>query len=371
MHINTSYKAYARSVRSIYFIICFFLLSLVAVSAQTEAGSVYQRSSKAVVLIKTDKRSATGFLISADGLIATSYHVIEGVSRVSVRTPSGDIYDNVSLLAKDERRDLAILKISGSDLPFVSLGNSNDINPGDKIIVIGNPLGTEQLQASVTDGIVSGLRDLGEGYKVIQMTAPVSPGNSGGPAFTAKGDAIGVVVFRLREGENLNFAVPINYVRGLLDSADPAKALQEWSNSAENANVPAGAPTAAVSKWRSPAGAQVATLRFDGENIHVEASAPEKAGKLVIKMNADLKKDGTKYTGTANSIITWTRTILVSSEKNTSDRCTFTDPIEITSVTPSRIEGREFAAPTGAILDKTKCTFSKPKRWVNFIWVPE
>jgi hypothetical protein len=369
VHINTSTKASNRVARYIGVVTCLISLSLVAVSAQTEAGSVYQKSSKAVVLIKTDKRSATGFLISANGLVATSYHVIEGVNRVSVRTSSGDVFDNVSLLAKDERRDLAILKIPGFDLPFVSLGNSNDINPGDKIIVIGNPLGTEQLQASVTDGIVSGLRDLGEGYNVIQMTAPVSPGNSGGPAFTAKGDAIGVVAFRLREGENLNFAVPINYVRGMLDTADPAKAIQQWTNSPDRASVTDGG--SAISKWKTADGGQIATLRLDGDNIHIEAVSPGKAGKLYIKMNAELKNDAGKYTGTANSVITWTRTILVSSEKSAADRCTFTDPMEITSVTPSRIEGREFTAPTDAILDKTKCTFSKPKRWVNFIWVPE
>lgn len=339
-------------------------------SAQTDAGSVYQRSSKAVVLIKTDKRSATGFLIAANGLIATSYHVIEGVSKVSVRTASGDVFDNVSLLAKDERRDLAILKIPGFDLPFVSLGNSNDINPGDKIIVIGNPLGTEQLRASVTDGIVSGLRDLGEGYNVIQMTAPVSPGNSGGPAFTANGDAIGVVVFRLREGENLNFAVPINYIRGMLDSADPAKAIQQWTNGADTAKSAEG-PVPANWKWRSSTGVRVATLRFDGDTIHVETSSPEKSSNLDVKLTAEMRKDGTKYTGTATSVVTWTRTILVSSEKNAADRCRFTYPIEITSITSTKIEGREFTAPADAVPDKEKCTFSKARRWMNFIWIPE
>ena len=370
MHLQKSYKASTRLVRSFFITAhCFFLL-IIQVSAQTDAGSVYRKSSKAVVLIKTDKRSATGFLISADGLVATSYHVIEGVSRVSVRTSSGDVFDNVSLLAKDEKRDLAILKISGNYLPFVSLGNSNDINPGDKIIVIGNPLGTEQLQASVTDGIVSGLRDLGEGYNVIQMTAPVSPGNSGGPAFTARGDAIGVVVFRLREGENLNFAVPINYIREILDAVDPAKAIHQWTNVADRSNVTAEGSATADSKWRSVMGARVATLRFGGDNIQIDSLSPEK-GELDIKMTAELKKEGTKYTGTANSVITWTRMILVSSEKNAADRCTFTDPIELTSVTSSRIEGRELTVPTDAILDKTKCTFSKPKRWINFIWVPE
>ena len=369
--MNTSYKASTRRVRSLFLVICFLLLSFAAGSAQTEAGSVYKKSSKAVVLIKTDKRSATGFLISANGLVATSYHVIDGVSKVSVRTASGDIFDNVSLLAKDERRDLAILKIPGFDLPFVSLGNSNDINPGDKIIVIGNPLGTEQLQASVTDGIVSGLRDLGEGYNVIQMTAPVSPGNSGGPAFTAKGDAIGVVAFRLREGENLNFAVPINYIRGMLDTADPAKAIQQWTNAPDRAAVTDGGSAPATSKWKTAPGGQVATLRFDGDNIYIEALSPERAAKLDTRMTAELKKEGTKYTGTANSLVTWTQTILVSSEKNAADRCTFTEPIEITSVTPALIEGREFTVPKDAILDRSKCTFSKPKRWINFVWVPE
>jgi hypothetical protein len=156
----------------------------------------------------------------------------------------------------------------------------------------------------------------------------------------------------------------------MLDTADPAKAIQQWTNAPDRAAVTDGDQHGHFEMENSPGG-QVATLRFDGDNIYIEALSPERAAKLDTRMTAELKKEGTKYTGTANSLVTWTQTILVSSEKNAADRCTFTEPIEITSVTPALIEGREFTVPKDAILDRSKCTFSKPKRWINFVWVPE
>jgi S1-C subfamily serine protease len=172
-------------------------------------------------------------------------------SKVAIKISSGDLFDDVSLLAKDERRDLAILKIKGFDLPVVGLGNSNDLKPGDQVIVIGNPLGAEQLQASIADGIVSGIRDLGEGYKVIQLTAPISPGNSGGPALSELGEVVGVIVFRLREGQSLNFAVPINYVRGMLDSIDKTKSIAQWKNTPGAESVFSEKSSARPIRWKS------------------------------------------------------------------------------------------------------------------------
>jgi len=102
------------------------------------------------------------------------------------------------------------------------------LNPGDRIIVIGNPFASEKLQTSMSDGIVAGIRDFDWGYKVIQLTAPISPGNSGGPVLSAKGKAVGIAALKLVGGENLNFAIPINYVRGMLNSVDSNKPIARW-----------------------------------------------------------------------------------------------------------------------------------------------
>ena len=213
----------------------FLIVAPIALAEQETVSltgaALYEKVSSTIVLVKTEKGAGTGFVINPNGTIATAYHVIQDAKQVGIKTTSGEIFDNVTLLARDERRDVAILKVPGFEMPTVGLGNSNEVRPGQRIFVIGNPLGTERLQATITDGIVSGIRDFGEGYKVVQITAAISPGNSGGPLLDEKGNAIGVVTFKIVAGESLNFAVPINYVRGMLDSVAQSSPVQHWQGS--------------------------------------------------------------------------------------------------------------------------------------------
>ena len=230
------------------------LLGSIAVGAQTVASQIYKDASPSVVFIKTDSGAGTGFLVSSDGLIATSYHVIDGAKSVGVKTLAGDIYDDVFLIAKDERKDIALLKINGFDLKSLELGNSNVVSPGDKVIVLGNPLGSERLQASVTDGIVSGVRDLDEGFKVIQISAPISPGNSGGPIFDEGGKVIGIAAFKLTRGENLNFAIPINYLRGML-GGPPNSPIGQWKSGEVGKGIFSESPLNSLSgRWKGTHG---------------------------------------------------------------------------------------------------------------------
>lgn len=164
----------------------------------------------------------SGFIVTSDGRIATSLHVISVLDSGAVRLSSGEIFDKFTVIAVDERRDLAIIKIAGFDLPTLELGNSSQVEPGEAVMLLGNPHG---LQGTMTTGIVSAVRDLPEGIKVIQTDAAANPGNSGGPMINAQGQAIGVVGFKIVESENLNFAIPINYIRGLLFEADTNKPL--------------------------------------------------------------------------------------------------------------------------------------------------
>ena len=98
-----------------------------------------------------------------------------------------------------------------SDLPALVLGNSTDVRVGDRIATITS---TEGLSSSVTDGLVSAIRSVGE-LRILQITAPVSPGSSGGPIFDMRGRVIGIAAFQLREGQNLNFAIPVEYLSQL------------------------------------------------------------------------------------------------------------------------------------------------------------
>jgi hypothetical protein len=198
-----------------------------ATQATLEELAAY--ATPAVVLLDvrtpTGSRQGSGFIVDASGRILTNYHVVRDARSVRVKLSSGDIYDEVEILAEDERRDIAVLRVPGFDLPALPLGNSDSVRIGTAVVLIGSPLGLEN---TVSTGIISGRRQEEEGYKLLQVSAPASPGSSGGAVLTANGDVVGIAVSQLEAGQNLNFAVPINYARGLLDHlpATPVRVLQ-------------------------------------------------------------------------------------------------------------------------------------------------
>jgi len=178
-------------------------------------------ATSAVVLVEVQagerSRQGSGFIVDQEGIILTNHHVIRSATNATVRLSSGDIYDRVSVLAVDERRDLAVLKISGFGLPTLPLGNSDSVRIGTDVIAIGSPLGLEN---TVSTGIVSGRRTEPKGFQLLQITAPASTGSSGGPVLLRDGRVVGIAASQFRNGQNLNFAVPINYARGLLAGLD-------------------------------------------------------------------------------------------------------------------------------------------------------
>lgn len=183
--------------------------------------SLAATTTQAVVLIDvqtaTDARQGSGFLVDPRGLIITNQHVIRDARTARIKLTSGDVYDRVIVLAQDERRDIAVLQIAGYNLPTVPMGDSDSVGIGTPVVVIGSPLGLEN---TVSTGIVSGRRQEPEGFQLLQVTAPVSQGSSGGAVLGPDGSAVGIVSSQLQAGQNLNFAVPINYARGLLEHLD-------------------------------------------------------------------------------------------------------------------------------------------------------
>ena len=171
----------------------------------------------AVVLIDVttaaDTRQGSGFLVDDTGRILTNYHVIRDARSARIRLGSGDVYEEVEVLAQDPRRDIAILQIAGFNLPYLPLGNSDSVRVGAPIVLVASPLGLEN---TVSTGIVSGRRREPEGYELLQISAPASRGSSGGAVLTASGEVVGIATSQINGGQNLNFAVPINYARGLL-----------------------------------------------------------------------------------------------------------------------------------------------------------
>lgn len=182
---------------------------------------IYKASSPAVVLIETygdDGKvsgSGSGFLVSADGRILTNFHVIAHSKRATVRLANEDAYDTVEVIEVDKRKDIALIKIKAVNQPFVKLGHSNAAQVGDKVYTLGNPLGV--FQNTLSDGILSGVRQM-DGYKLFQLSAPISHGSSGSPVFNSLGEVIAIVQATISEGQNLNFAIPIDYAAGMLSS---------------------------------------------------------------------------------------------------------------------------------------------------------
>ena len=171
--------------------------------------------------------SGSGFIITKDGYIATNYHVIDGSNNVSVTLYDGTTYD-AQVVGGDEDYDIAVLKVDPeTDLTPVVIGNSDELNVGSQIAVIGNPLG--ELTFSMGEGIVSMTNRLinidGTPFNMIQITAPVNAGNSGGPMFNMYGEVVGIVSAKLSSNgssseasvEGLGFAIPINDVVSMIE----------------------------------------------------------------------------------------------------------------------------------------------------------
>lgn len=178
-----------------------------------------------VSIIMSDKNGqpvaqGSGFIIRKDGRIVTNYHVIaEGTSAV-VKLPNGAFFAVDGVLAANKDRDIAIIKAHGENFHTVQIGDSDRVQVGDEVVAIGNPL---SLESTVSDGIVSAIRTVqDEGGKFLRITAPISPGSSGGPLFNMAGQVVAITSARIEGGENLNFAIPINDAKALL-AADVSK----------------------------------------------------------------------------------------------------------------------------------------------------
>jgi hypothetical protein len=189
---------------------------------EVPANEIFKRANPSVVLIETyddaGKLSGrgSGFIISSDGRVLTNFHVIAHTKRATVRLANDDAYDQVYVLGVDRRKDIALLKIDAVNLIPLKLGNSSSTQIGDKLYTLGTPLG---LQNTLSEGLLSGVRQM-DGYKLFQLSAPVSHGSSGGPVMNASGEVIGLVDLTISEGQNLNFAIPIDYAVGMKNARE-------------------------------------------------------------------------------------------------------------------------------------------------------
>jgi len=191
-------------------------------------------SSKAVMTIhvfrgKDEYAQGSGFLIDGQGTAVSNVHVIGSGDRAEVELEDGRTFAVTDVRAYDMTQDVAIFKIgtlgaaTTGAFPIVPLGSSESLNIGDKVVVISSP---EGLSNTVTDGILSARR--GGEQPALQVSAAISPGSSGGPVFDETGHVVGVAQSQWEEGENLNFAIPVEVVNTLLKKPDMNVTTQKF-----------------------------------------------------------------------------------------------------------------------------------------------
>lgn len=232
-------------------VIAFAAFPLFASAQQTSSTpavqAIFEHTKAATVIILAGEGAgrlnsiATGVVISKDGVILTALHAIKGAAEVQVRMANGDVFDRVEQLGADERRDVVALKISAGALPALTPGSTATLAQGDPVYAVTNANG---LTWSATDGILSAVRPAdevpgaGSGFRLLQFTAPVAPGASGGALVDRSGALIGIIIGGKGSAA---FAVPIENLLGLSE-AGPRVALGSGASLQMPAQMAADAP---------------------------------------------------------------------------------------------------------------------------------
>ena len=195
----------------------------IVLTRELSSTQIADEGLRAAVVVEEDgKTIGSGIVIAESGIVLTCYHVIAEADDLSVKLANGGSFRVKGLSGCSRRMDVAALRIAGKELPYLTLGDSASLKPGDRVVAIGNPQGLEN---TVSEGIVSAVRAVGdfpdemkrqlmedgrdESDMLIQFTAPISPGSSGGPLLDRSGKVVGIVAMGVRAGDNIYFAVPI------------------------------------------------------------------------------------------------------------------------------------------------------------------
>jgi tetratricopeptide (TPR) repeat protein len=212
-------------------LILFIQFLFAAVSfGEEDLPSMIKRIEPSVVVVLTYDQEdrligqGSGFFISQNGDVITNYHVLQGVSRAVIRAGDEKIYPVKRVVAEDREADLIRVSVDIAERTVPPLSISTSLpQVGERIVVIGTPLGLEK---TVSDGIVAAVREIPDFGKIIQLTAPISQGSSGSPVVNMKGEVVGIATFIILAGQNLNFAIPGENIAKL--TPGDGKTFSEW-----------------------------------------------------------------------------------------------------------------------------------------------
>jgi serine protease Do len=185
-----------------------------------DSQHIIEQYQQAIIQIATSGGTGTGFYLKEFDLIITNDHVVAENAEVTI---AGKAFDKAlsRVWYTDRKHDLAFLQApAGIDMPDIRLGQYELMKDGDAVVAIGHPYG---LNYTATQGVISKVDRIRDGLKYIQIDAAINPGNSGGPLVNMKGEVIGVNSFVIRGGDNLGFALPVNYLREALQMYFPNK----------------------------------------------------------------------------------------------------------------------------------------------------
>jgi S1-C subfamily serine protease len=224
------------------FISMVHILFLVPLSSHAKtAREIAQNSFPSVVMLLMEDSNGqplslgSGFFVK-EGIVATNtnVHVMEGAAKGHVKiVGQKPKYDIAGIVGIDSVRDIVLLSIKGTKAPSLTLGDSIQVSVGDEIYAVGNPQG---LEGTFSQGIISSIRQVGS-ETILQITAPISPGSSGGPVLNAQGKVIGVAVATFKGGQNLNFAIPVTYLASLLSNMKQVTPLSTKTTSKEKKSI--------------------------------------------------------------------------------------------------------------------------------------
>lgn len=275
-------------MRSKRLLIAVLLIITATVAAAQQAGApalsgdqIVDRVSPAVVLILAGSGDGqvgavgSGLVVRSDGVVLTANHLLKDMKEVQVRLKNGEVFDRVELVASDERRDIAAIRIAATGLPVLAVSSAAELHAGAPIYVVSNGVG---LPWTASSGVLSATRmaeevpGAGSGYRLLQVTAPMSPGSSGGAVVDAQARALGIVVGSISPGQNVNFAVPVDSVLGLASAtggtafASGARLHLTTANASPGPAARPAAPSADLPRGQQ---AQIRTVSVHSKTVYI------------------------------------------------------------------------------------------------------